>query len=661
MAAMFRRERRSAVEDAQKIATIRIDIANELIPQYQALRIPPDQSLNEEDLQKWVQDSREKLTMIEEQHHNQLSDLREYDTMNKLFIEASAAYSNSDAVILANSNLERINEDTVDLIHEELEESLKEIVNIGGLPLIQQILQSIAGPTEVPSDLSQGTTPHPKIIEACRSNFGPIDKVEWSVDEVATLIESAHERIRTLEDETLVNITATRTQPLIQDMERLREAHRQSSIISSPIAPKRKAIQHSVSTQPANLAPDAMHHVPSRDENIVALEYKLENLNTQLSNIISEHDELELIYAKEASQTYYLRYQLALNRIFDIQITQEAADEYQSEIKKKLDNIKSDIVTFHLPRYNILTLADNFEQIPLRPKQPPSIEYILLLSMYLSQPNADQEHVNQHIIWLSTQISSVINLFSTQANSILLIYLENVIRFHLPTGMALMALQMTIAKLAHRSDDIRDMGLWSVLENKMLLVIPTTFNKLDIVNRACLWYFIAAGRPGSELETHFSKHDLSNDCIKEIRGNTQLKDFTSLLFIPTISKHIQKSKNHELITIALGEHKLVIVKTKAGTNDLVPEEYVWTKENGVVTLSKNGLRFKMEGISSTSDMKVLVQANGDGSEVWFEIDTDDTESAAYFDTYYSDAIMKSAETFVVKYEEEVKEGGIIRY
>lgn len=224
-----------------------------------------------------------------------------------------------------------------------------------------------------------------------------------------------------------------------------------------------------------------------------------------------------------------------------------------------------------------------------------------------------------------------------------------------------MALQMTIAKLAHRSDDIRDMGLWSILENKMSLLIPTTFNKLDIVNRACLWYFIAAGRPDSELETHFSKHDLSNDRIKEIRENTHLKGFTSLLYIPTISKHIQKSKNHELVTIAHGEHKLVIVKTKAATNDSVPEEYMWTNEKRVVTLSKNGLRFKMEGISHTSDMKVLVQANGDGSEFWFEIDTDDTASAAYFDKYYTDAIMKSAEMFVVEYEEEVKEGRIIRY
>ncbi|THV45639.1 hypothetical protein BGAL_0465g00010 [Botrytis galanthina] len=659
MAEIFQRERRSAVEDAQKVAAIRIDIANEFIPQYQALRIPPDQSLSEDDLQRWVQESREKLTMIEEQHHNQLSDLREYDTMNKLFIEASAAYSNSDAAILANSKLERINEDTLDLIHDELEESLREIVSIGGLPLVQQILQSIMDSTEATPNFSPPAIPHPKIIEACRNNFGPIDKVEWSVDEVATLIESAHERIRTLEDEACANITTTRTQPLIQDMERLREAHRQSSIISSPIPPKRKATQQSVSSQSTKSVPDAMNHVPSRDENIVALENKLENLNTQLFNILSEHDELELIYAKEASETYYLKYQLTFNKIFDVQISQEAADEYQSEIKKKLDNIESDIVTFHLPRYNILTLADNFEQIPLRPKQPPSIEYLLLLSMYLSQPNADQERINQHIIWLSTQISPVINLFSTQANSILLVYLENIIRFHLPTGMALMALQMTIAKLAHRSNDIRDMGLWSILENKMLLLIPTTFNKLDIVNRACLWYFIAAGRPGSELETHFSKHDLSNNCIKEIRENTHLKDFTSLLCIPTISKHIQKSKNHELSTIARGEENLVIVKTKAGTKESVPEEYVWTREKGVVTLSKNGLRFKMEGISHTSDMKVLVQANGDGSEFWFEIDTDDTASAEYFDKYYSDAIMKSAETFVVEYEEEVKEGRII--
>lgn len=358
------------MEDAQKVAAIRIDIANEFIPQYQALRIPPDQSLSEDDLQRWVQDSREKLTMIEEQHHNQLSDLREYDTMNKLFIEASAAYSNSDAAVLANSKLERINEDTLDLIHDELEESLREIVSIGGLPLVQQILQSIMDST----NSSPPAIPHPKIIEACRNNFGPIDKVEWSVDEVATLIESANEKIRTLEDEACANITTTRTQPLIQDMERLREAHRQSSIISSPIPPKRKATQHSVSSQSTKSVPDAMNHVSSRDENIVALENKLENLNTQLFNILSEHDELELIYAKEASETYYLKYQLAFNKIFDIQIRQEAADEYQSEIKKKLDNIESDIVTFHLPRYNILTLADNLEQIPLRPKQPPSIE-----------------------------------------------------------------------------------------------------------------------------------------------------------------------------------------------------------------------------------------------------------------------------------------------
>ncbi|TGO56202.1 hypothetical protein BELL_1411g00010 [Botrytis elliptica] len=652
MAGMFRYERRSALEDCQKIAATRINIANEFIPEYQALRIPSDQSLTEEDLQRWVQDSREKLTMIEEQHHNQLSDLRKYDTMNKLFMEASAAYNNSDAAILANSTLERINEDTLDLIHDELEESLREIVSIGGLPLVQQILQSIADSTEATPNLSPPAIPS-KIIEACRNNFGPINKIEWSIDEVASLIESAHERICTLEDEARVNITSTRSQPLMQDMERLREAHRQSTIISSPIPPKRKAIQQSVSSHPVGSEREA-----SKGEDVIKLENKLENLNTQLSNILSEHEELELIYSKETSQTYYLKYQLAFNRIFDIQITQGAADEYQSEIKKRLDDIESDIVTFHLPRYNIITLADNFEQIPLRPKQPPSIEYLLLLSMYLSQPNADQEHVNQHIIWLSTHISSVINLFSTQANSILLVYLENVIRFHLPTGIALMALEMTVAKLAYRSDDVRDMGLWSILENVLLLSIPTTFNKLDIVKRACLWYFVASGQPGSELDTHFSRHKLSKECIKEIRGNTHLIDFTSLLCISTIARHIQHSNNHELFTITCGEDKLVIVKTKAGTNESVSEEYVWTKEKGVVTLSKNGLRFKMEG--DTTDMIIFVQADGNESEFWFKIEADNIELAEYFDRYYSDAIMKSAETFVAKCDEEAKDGRIIR-
>ncbi|KAK6605877.1 hypothetical protein H4I95_05683 [Botrytis cinerea] len=378
------------------------------------------------------------------------------------------------------------------------------------------------------------------------------------------------------------------------------------------------------------------------------LHTEIDDLTSKLKNLVVLKDNLE-------DTSNQLKCHLLYNANYNQQISAADVKIYFQDIQI-YDGIKERrLVKFKTLCYGI-TIADDFLNMSFKPHLPVK-EHIFLLfhSMprnfsFENQSIYAKEQAQYHVLWLSGQLQSIVNVCSDpQTNRFFTFWLENIINFCPLVGIARASLFLIIANLTMRTDNLSEDGLWWVLHNMVILgKMRNPMNDWEVVEYICFFYFISKGPTENPMMKMIANNQpASFSLIQDLRDKAFM-DMIGFLSHEPVQKFIRRQSKDSVFISSHKENRVAILRTCVGNKISEPFEYIWTREEKLVTLSMDG--FVMTAEENSKDGMILYyKAKGDFSKNWFPYKMETKgDGMEYFSSNHLRCIQEAVESYHIK-------------